>query len=320
MLSNNIGDEIIMESVNNFVKYNFSDAYIWNIPTHERLSASSRNRIRNSSLCFIGGTNLISSDLNINGLWKISQNDCDVFKNTNTIALGVGWNDYTPAPTPRTARMLRKIFSKKYQSASRDEYTNIRLNETGVNSILTGCPTMWGLSQDHCRKVKRKSANSVVLTLTDWRSDRESDLELISSLRRLYKNIYFFPQMLNDLNYLKSLSSEGIKVISPTLAGFDTFLNNEDVDFVGTRLHGGIRALQKGKKTLIISVDNRSAEISKNTNLPVVSRKNFREPLIDWFEADHELSLDIPYDNINRFTSQFDVCVNPDAVFSIEDI
>ena len=41
---------------------------------------------------------------------------------------------------------------------------------------------------------------------------------------------------------------------------------------VGTRLHAGIRALQKGNQALILSVDNRATEINKDINIPVISR------------------------------------------------
>jgi hypothetical protein len=43
-----------------------------------------------------------------------------------------------------------------------------------------------------------------------------------------------------------------------------------DVDFVGARLHGGIRALQRGRRTLTIALDNRAREIAGDTGMPVV--------------------------------------------------
>ena len=47
---------------------------------------------------------------------------------------------------------------------------------------------------------------------------------------------------------------------------------NTEFDYVGTRLHAGILALNYRKRTLIIAVDNRAAEMKTDINLPVIAR------------------------------------------------
>ena len=58
-----------------------------------------------------------------------------------------------------------------------------------------------------------------------------------------------------------------LEIISPNLRSFDFILENEDIDYVGTRLHAGIRAVQKSVRTFIVTIDNRAKEISKDIYL-----------------------------------------------------
>ena len=52
--------------------------------------------------------------------------------------------------------------------------------------------------------------------------------------------------------------------MSPTLEAFDNLLESEiDLDYIGTRLHAGIRAIQKKRRSIIIGVDNRALEMQK---------------------------------------------------------
>ena len=51
---------------------------------------------------------------------------------------------------------------------------------------------------------------------------------------------------------------------------------SENIDYVGTRLHAGIRALQHKKRTIIIGIDNRAIEKAKDFNLTVIDRKNIK--------------------------------------------
>ena len=46
----------------------------------------------------------------------------------------------------------------------------------------------------------------------------------------------------------------------------------EQRDFVGTRLHAGIHAMQAGQSGVILAVDNRASEIGTSTGMSVVGR------------------------------------------------
>jgi polysaccharide pyruvyl transferase WcaK-like protein len=60
-------------------------------------------------------------------------------------------------------------------------------------------------------------------------------------------------------------------VLPPGIASFEDALDDGD-DYVGTRLHAGIRALQRGNRATVVVIDNRAAELAADTGLPVIPR------------------------------------------------
>ena len=57
----------------------------------------------------------------------------------------------------------------------------------------------------------------------------------------------FWPQGFNDLSYLESLAVDKnrISILSSNIDSFNSLIDMGNIDYIGTRLHGGIRALQK---------------------------------------------------------------------------
>ena len=95
-----------------------------------------------------------------------------------------------------------------------------------------------------------------------------------------------------------------IKIISPSLRKYDEVLEKYEIDYIGTRLHGGIRALQKQRRTVIIGVDNRAEEKKKDFNLPVISRNNI-EKLDNIINSNIVTDININLENIEKFKNQF---------------
>ena len=158
----------------------------------------------------------------------------------------------------------------------RDSFTESQLKAVGINNVInTGCPTMWNLTPEHCKSISAVKSNAVVFTLTDYNQDLTSDLKLISALKYLYQDVYFWPQGSGDISYFESLPIDvvrEVKVLSPHLHSLNAILVSGNIDYVGTRLHAGIRALQRKVRSLIIGIDNRAIEKSKDFGLPVLSR------------------------------------------------
>jgi hypothetical protein len=110
--------------------------------------------------------------------------------------------------------------------------------------------------------------------------------------------------MREDYDYLRRFDGSGIEVIKPTLQGYTAVLAGEDIDYVGTRLHGGIRALQMGRRTLVIGVDNRGVEIHRDTGLPMVPRADMAA-IERWIEGDAATEISLPWSTIEQWRDQF---------------
>ncbi|MBE9091821.1 hypothetical protein IQ232_19440 [Microcystis aeruginosa LEGE 11464] len=99
---------------------------------------------------------------------------------------------------------------------------------------------------------------------------------------------------------MDEITLEKIEILERSLTAFDDLLKSTVIDYVGTRLHGGIRALQNSRRAFIIAVDNRALEISKDTQLPVTHRNNL-STLSENINKNFEFTLKINRINIEKF-------------------
>ncbi|MGP6134794.1 polysaccharide pyruvyl transferase family protein [Enterobacter chuandaensis] len=303
----NVGDFIIMDSAYKQICKTFPHTQKVHFPTHERITRVGIKRQRQISLNFLCGTNCLNSSMLFHRQWNIGMLNTLFMK--DTVTLGVGWANYQNNPDNYTSLLLRNILSKKHIHSVRDSYTEKLLRSTGVQNILnTGCPTMWDLNNDHCTQIPSRKSKNVIFTLTDYRKDSIKDSIFIRALKKSYEDIYFWIQGANDYAYLQSLGNliQDIKIIPANLSDFDAALSNtHSVDYAGTRLHAGIRAMQKFKRSIILSVDNRAEEKKKDFNLPVISRDLSLEEYIHIFNGDITTNISLPLNNIQNWKNQF---------------
>lgn len=310
--TDNVGDEIIMDSVNEIVSELFPEAYIFRVPSHDALSERTRSFVRKSAWCFIGGTNLLSSVINPWNLWRLDRQAANAFGSSRTICLGTGWNDYMESPTLESQMLLNTALSSDYLHAVRDKYTQNHLDSIGIKSVFTSCPTTWVLSPALCSRIPTAKAKTAVITLSAWRAEIELDKSWIQVVRKKYDEVFFFSQMQEDFEYLSALGFDDIKIVAATVKAYDGFLANHDVDFIGTRLHGGIRALQKGRRALILSIDNRAAEMGRDTGLPVLPRSD-STAIEKWIDGAPPVTIALPEDEISTWKNQFSPVVRATA-------
>jgi polysaccharide pyruvyl transferase WcaK-like protein len=308
LATENLGDEIVMEAVTDTLCELFPSAYFYRVPSHLVLSGRVRRLVKKSDLCFIGGTNLLSCRLSSHSQWRIRW--FDTMCMSRAVCLGVGWNDYSPDAGARTRLLMQSLLDRNAVHSVRDAYTAAHVANAGIRCVNTSCPTMWGLTAAHCRRLPRRRARDVVFTLTAWRAGPEADRAFVDLLRRLYRRVHFFSQQREDYDYLQRLGSDRVRLVTPTTRGFTEFLASEDVDYVGTRLHGGIRALQQGRRSLILSVDNRALEICRDTSLPVLER-TARTEIEQWIEGDHVFDIRLPLEAIDAWKAQFGYRAEP---------
>lgn len=300
--TDNLGDEIIVDAVENVISEVLPNAYVFRVATHEYMSWVSRRLLKKSSLSIIGGTNLLSPHMGPFALWKMMP--WDVFSVNHAVLLGVGWRDYMRGPDPYTKWALNRILARNHIHSVRDGYTLTKIADLNKHVYNTACPTMWSLTPSHCEGIPRLKAEKAITTLTYYRRNEATDRQLLNMLLRHYSDVYFWAQQSDDQAYFDSLGSAGIKNIPPSVSHYTAFLRDEAVDCIGTRLHGGIRAMQTGKRTLILAVDNRAREIARTSHLPVLDRSDMAG-IEEWIYGDRATSVTLPEREIATWKSQF---------------
>ncbi|MBH8566266.1 polysaccharide pyruvyl transferase family protein [Nostoc sp. CENA67] len=301
--SSNIGDQIIMDAVNRNLNDLFPDAFFLRTHTHDVISKTSYRYIQTSEFVIVGGTNLLSSNMNSYNQWKVSLWDSLFVK--DIILMGVGWWQYQKKPNSYTNILYNRLLNKNYFHSVRDGYSEQNLKSIGITNVInTSCPTMWSLTEDHCTKIPTKKSNAVLVTFTEYNQKLDYDTKLINILSQEYEKIYFWTQQPKDYEYTRSICGDSVVYLKPNLKALDEILSSGHIDYVGTRLHAGVRALQHQRRTLILSVDNRAVEIAKDTNLPTVKREDI-ESISSWINSSYETRIKLPLDNINEWKNQF---------------
>ena len=305
--TSNIGDKIIMDSAEKEIKSVFKNAFYVKIPTQEIIFKMSYKHIKNSEEKIVCGTNLLSSNMPFYNQWKIGLFDSLFLK--DVVLLGVGWWQYQRDPNIYTRRLLKRVLSNKKIHSVRDNYTKNMLEKIGIKNVInTSCPTMWMLNKQHCEKVPVTKSENVIFTVTDYNKDIVNDKFLIHTLIENYSKVFFWVQSYNDIGYIfneLNFSKKDVIIVSPTIEKLDEVLINESVDYVGTRLHAGIRALQHQVRTIIIGIDNRALEKAKDFNVCVIERDSIAKNLYNLIYSDIKCNISIPEDNIEIWKNQF---------------
>lgn len=303
--TNNVGDEIIMDAVNVEVNQVFSKSRICRVASHDKIGIGALSLIRNSDFAIVGGSNILSSEMNKYKQWKLDLMDV-YFIPSNVLLLGVGWRQYQQKTNFYTRKILKKILCSDLIHSVRDNYTKDKLIEIGIENVInTGCPTMWNLTPEHCSVIPLEKAKKVLFTLTDYSKDVLRDKFFIEQLLKNYESLWYWPQGRLDLQYLIELGYRSqINIVSPNLNAYNSFLNTNDCDYIGTRLHGGIRALQKKHRTIILGIDNRAMEKKADFNLPVLDRLKIEE-IDGMINRPLKMDIKLPSRDIDRWKFQF---------------
>lgn len=305
----NMGDHIIYEGVCKQLKGLLEDAFIIEISTHLPVSKYIKT-LSKADYKFVCGSNLLRGKMDR----CFRQWDIDIFhadKIGPAILVGAGWWQYGDEPNLYTKNLYKRVLSDEYYHSVRDSYTEKQLKKIGIENVInTSCPTMWDLTKEHCLDIPKSKAKNVVTTVTDYRKDIDKDSKMLNILFKNYEKVYLWLQGMGDYQYIKNLNIDEKKVtlVPPNLESYNNILN-EDVDYIGTRLHAGIRALQMKKRSIIIGIDNRSIEKKKDFNLVVVNREEI-DKLEDFINCEFPTEINIPIDNINKWKSQFDLKIN----------
>ena len=302
MESDNFGDQIIMDNCKkNFPKY--IDEWE-HIPTHRFPTEKEACKLQSSSLKLLCGTNVLSGHMENYGLWRMNKN-YGIYK--NTVLMGVGFDSEDREINYFSKHLLKIILSKKYIHSVRDSFSEQQLQRMGINNVSnTGCPTMWNLSEEFCKTIPTGKGSKVICTITDYCQDIQRDKAMIEILLDNYTEVFLWIQGKHDLKYAEQLDIlDKVSVIRDGLKGYDEVLKYQDIDYIGTRLHAGIRALSAGHRSIIVAIDNRSKAIANDTHLPIINREDIVSYLNDRIQSDFETKIILPTNNIEKWKSQF---------------
>lgn len=302
--STNLGDQIIMQACEYQLRELTTNSFAYRIASHEWMGKKSRQLVKRSAHTIVCGTNLLSSRMWYRPLWKVQP--MDALSGLDFTLFGPGWYQHQKSGDFYTRFLLKQLLSKNALHSVRDEYTKTQLVEAGVSNVVnTGCPTLWQLDNHHCDDIPSEKSEVVVTTINTYIKDPEQDKKLISILKENYKKVFLWVQTFTDYEYAKGLS-DGIEFLAPSLASLDDFLVGNKVDYVGNRLHAGIRAMQHKRRSIIIEIDNRAYEMGRDFSLPTVKRDDF-ERLSSLIETPFTTKVTLPEAEISRWKQQFDI-------------
>lgn len=305
--SDNLGDQIIARAIYAQLDALMPMAFRIAVPTHDYTWRASREATKHSRIRFVAGSNLLKSWMFWNAQWKLTPLDPFLLK--DVVLFGCGWRNYQPRPEFFTRSMLRALLSKHFTHSVRDSYTLEQLRSAGISNVVnTGCPTMWGLTPQLCAQIPASKSDAVVFTITEYAKDPERDRRMINIIRKNYEKVFFFGQQPEDFSYLKALDAGSVQVLPPSIQAYDALLSDLPVDYIGTRLHGGIFSLAHVRRTLIIGIDNRAEEIATDTGLPVLSRIQV-DALEDWITGAQPTSIRMPTAAIDTWKEQFNAII-----------
>ncbi|MGT2647328.1 polysaccharide pyruvyl transferase family protein [Streptococcus uberis] len=310
----NQGDEIINISIRKNWAELYKNNYVMKLATHTPMYTRLQQIIynnklsvfQNSDVKFLCGTNALYTNM-FRPLpsWNINLLDYKLAKGTVCLGTGIGVN--SKKVNFYTRELYKRVLSHNHIHSTRDEKTADFLKSLGFKAVNTSCPTMWGLTPEHCAQITHKKSKKAVFTLTYYEADKNNDIEMINILKRNYEELYFWPQCLKDYEYFLTLDKNDlVKVISPNLEEYDNLLNNEEVDYIGNRLHGGIFALQHKRRSIIIAIDYRAIEMKKSYSFQCIERENIPEKLENLINSDWETKITgIDFDLIDEWKRQF---------------
>ncbi len=304
MDSDNAGDGIIMENCLMQLSGFIDTDDLGHIPTHRFPTEHEKQQLHAAGRKILCGTNILSGYMRSYGLWKLGS---DVSPYRNTILMGVGFDSKDPGYDNYTKQMLRIILSADGFHSVRDSFSEQKLRSMGIQNVLnTGCPTMWNLTPEHCASIPTAKASNVICTLTDYCRDEANDRAMVDILLESYDKVYFWLQGRDDLAYIQELGyADRLELVDSTLVAYDAVLEMDDLDYVGTRLHAGIRALSKGRRSLIISIDNRAECISADTGLPTIRREDIPVSLKNRISEQIKTTITLPWHQIEQWKQQF---------------
>ena len=311
----NLGDEIILDAVCRNMESILDSCFTLRLATHvanfsalQILKPNGKIKyFQNADYKFICGTNLIDQkDLcRLHSQWALYPTNYSLYR--NSILVGAGTRYDMEKLTPQAKWLFKRILSHEYAHSVRDELAKRVIESLGFEAINTGCPTLWEFTPEKCGEIPQKKADNCIFSISgfDSQQDREKDLFLIRTIIQNYKRKWAWIQTIKDDAYLNSLCGPDDFERIYSLNAFKEIARKGNVDYIGTRLHGGIFAMQNNCRTIIIGIDHRADGFNKTNHIPVVRRKDLETKLEHAINTSFETRIVIDEERIRQFREQF---------------
>lgn len=311
----NKGDDIIMECTRKELAPLLEQSFELTLPTHVspfhwyqvwRNSLYVR-KFNNCKYKFVGGSNILIPDLLTHfPQWNINIFNYQPMKGCIMVGVGAGSGAEGKIDW-YTKHVYQRLLNREFCHSARDERSKQYMERLGLKAINTGCVTMWMLTPEFCATIPTKKADRVVYTITAT-SDLQNlkkDQAILDTLLRNYREVYFWPQGVEDYDYFHHLkNTETVHILQASKKAYDVYLTNNETDYVGTRLHGGVYAMRHGRRAIIIAIDERARAINEKNHLNCIDYNG-----IDGLEAkitsEFETEIVMDFDAIRRWKSQF---------------
>jgi hypothetical protein len=295
----NAGDYIISEAIARELAAIAPNQRIQRFTTHRPWTPAERAEARKCHIFLVGGTNLLSSHPIRYRQWAYGLADTRILK-SRCILFGVGWWQYQRRPDPLARIMLRTVLHPGILHAARDSYTVGQLSAAGIRAVNTSCPTLWSVPQRG--EVKYGFRSSVVATVTNYHPDFDRDRTMLAVLRNRADRLRVWPQGQGDAEYVRRLGF-GDCLVDTGLETFNAVLQEPGTEYVGTRLHAAVRALQTSVPAVIVSVDNRATEIGRDVGLWYLERKRV-DGLTGMLDRLSQWELRLPTESISSWRDE----------------
>jgi polysaccharide pyruvyl transferase WcaK-like protein len=282
--STNLGDSIIANAIKGLFEFWGID-FVAELTTHRPWNKVERKLAIEADYFIVGGSNLLTSSLFplSHTQWKISYKEFLLLRG-KVILFGPGWRRDEDAISYFTSRLYASLMAEEVPQLVRDRVSQSRLLKTERNVVNSSCPTLFRI--DEVMENSRSTAsNTVVVALSGNIKSVEQDRLILKMAEDNFENVKLFPQGIfdpqfptySDEAYYQELKID-YEILSGGLEAYSTELKSGS-HYFGTRLHGGIFAMQHGNPSTIIDVDSRARNIFAGTGYQVLQREELSQGL-----------------------------------------
>ena len=149
--SENVGDQIIVDSIKKEMASLLSPSFCIELPTHLPLSNRFMYFLGKADYKFVCGSNIMVGDLNsIIHLKQWNLNPLTYHNVRNAILVGVGAQQYNQKITIPTRLAFKWMFGSRYIHSVRDSDTEQVLKDIGIKNVINFLILEYSIRMDTC--------------------------------------------------------------------------------------------------------------------------------------------------------------------------